>query len=74
MVTHKKVLFWEGTMAGIDEVASQTRLEAISFITSVILGRRGILTVKCSFVKSPRVARKREAFQRMGNGLPLKNL
>jgi len=50
-------------MAGIEQVASRTRPEAISFITSVILGKRAILTEKCSFVKGPRVARKREAFQ-----------
>lgn len=61
-------------MASIEEAASQTRFEAISFITSVILGKRGVLTEKCSFVKSPRVAGKREAFQRMGNSLPLKYL
>jgi hypothetical protein len=74
VVTHKEVLFWEGTMTSIDEVASRSRSEAISFITSVVLNKRGILTEKCSFVKSPSVAREREAFQRMGNGLPLKNL
>jgi len=61
-------------MASVDEVATRTRLVAISLVTSVILNERGILTEKCSLVKGPGVARKREAFQRMRDGLPFKNL
>lgn len=61
VVTHEEVLFWEGAMASVDEIASG--FEAIGLTSSVIMSRRSILEEQCSFVESPGVLRKREAFQ-----------
>jgi hypothetical protein len=62
VVTHKEVLFWEGTIATVDEIASRSGFEAIDFTSCDIMSRRGIITEKCSFVKSPSFPREREAF------------
>jgi hypothetical protein len=73
MITHKEVLFWEGTVASV-EIARRSGFEVINLVSSVIMNRRSILTVKCSIVESPGVLRKRESFQRVGNGFQLENL
>jgi hypothetical protein len=62
VVTHKEVLFWEGTIATVDEIANRSGFDAIDFICCDIMNRRGIITEKCSFVKSPSVPRERESF------------
>jgi hypothetical protein len=48
----KEVLFWEGTIATIDEIANRSGLEAIGFISGDIMNR-SIITEKCNFVKAP---------------------
>jgi hypothetical protein len=53
VVTHKEVLFWEGTMASVDP-----GIEVIDLTSSIIVNRRSILTEKCGVVKSPGVPRK----------------
>jgi hypothetical protein len=58
VVTHEEILFWEGTIATVDEISSRSGFEAIDLISCDIMNRRGIITEKCSFVESPSVPRE----------------
>jgi hypothetical protein len=40
VVTHKEVLFWKGTMASVDEIASRSGIEVIDLTSSIIVNRR----------------------------------
>ena len=56
------------------EIARWSGFKSIVLVSSVVMNWWSIITVKCSIVESPGVLRKRESFQRVGNGFQLENL